>query len=335
MTIIVHFGMQKTASSSIQRTFHKIGAWDDCRYLAYSHSQANGLVTFREQADLDTFATEVDRVFIAPIREADAKTYIISSENFPFLDRDALTVLFTRLQDTGHDVRAVGYIRRPKSFMESIFQERLKKRHMKRKDLPRTHPHYRRKFSRFEHLRKNLGVDVAYWLYDPNTMAERCIVRDFCAKTGLSINPSLIDNSNVGLSLPAIKLLFVYRKHLARSGKKVIATRERAMVARLGALNGPKFRFHSRLAGPILKDFKSDTIWMQERLGTSLSEDIEAGDDQALLKFSDLNSINQEALDWLWSETAQKQDDDATPTDEASPDQIVERMMRLQVRHAA
>jgi len=246
MSIYLHFGMQKTASTTLQRTFKREGAWGNCLYLAYHGSQSNALMQFGQTHSPDEFRAEVERSFGAAIRACDRDHVVISSEALPLMDEGTLLALVETLQAMGRPVRMVGYVRRPASFMESIFQQRLKKRAMKPADIPGLYPQYRRKFAKFCKAQRRLGADLEFWRFDPKTLQGGCIVQDFCHRTGIDVPPGPVTTENVSLSLPAIRLLHIFRSHAPKAARQVTRRDDaRALVAELGTLKGPKFHLHS------------------------------------------------------------------------------------------
>jgi hypothetical protein len=329
MTIYLHFGMQKTASTSLQRSFQGKGRWGDYVYLSYGRTHSNDIVRRSKTRDLPAFLAAVDRAFAGPIRESGAEHAIISSENFPFFGEDALLAMLERLGQTGHDLRCVGYIRKPKSFMESIFQERLKKRRMTPKDVPDLYPDYRTKFAKFETARDRLGVAVDYWLFEPETMPHGCVVRDFCARLDIPFDPADVVRHNEGLSLPAIRLLQTYRTfgaERANSIKRKAGNRQ--LVAALATLGGPKFRLHSETAAPILAAQAEDIAWMEARLGAPLSEDLAAHDAGAIRALEELIDPGAPEIDWLLDRAGVRK----APPEAVPPEAVTEWMLRLRRR---
>lgn len=322
MAILLHFGMQKTASTSLQRSFHRKGRWEDCLYLACGGTQSNLLVEIRSRSGLDAFRAEIARAFLEPISRSDAARIIISSENFPFLDRDGVLALTEALLGTGHDLSMMGYVRRPASFMESILQERLKKRPLRAPDMPRLYPAYRRKFVPLQAAQRRFGVPVTYWRFDPGALEGGCIVRDFCARTGIPFDPADVVTENVGLSLPAIRLL--YRFRAAGGTEPHGAPGNRRLVARLGTLAGPKLRLHSTFTAPILAANRADIAWMERKLGCDLDEDLAARDAAAIRGLEDLARPDPAAFAWLWQETG-----GGTAPADPEPQALVGRMQQL------
>lgn len=327
MTVLLHFGMQKTGSTSLQRTFHRAGAWGNCLYLAWGGSQSNRIAAFRRECrNLREFRAGLDAAFGRDIRESSAEHVVISSEDLPFLDDSGFLALLEVLRATGRDLRTAGYVRKPVSFMESIFQERLKKRAMTVGDLPGLYPKYRRKFAKFHRAARQQGVPRQFWLFDPAHLRGGCIVEDFCHRTGLDMPPGPVVTDNVSLSLPAIRLLHVFRTFGGAAVEK--STRPdngRQLVNGLTGLKGPKFRLHSRLTGPMLERHAADIAWMEQRLKQDLSEDIAAHDATAISDIDDLLRIGDPEITWL--RDAGFADGDLTA--DAPPERIARAVARL------
>jgi len=207
MTIFMHFGMQKTANTSLQRSFRAKGRWNGHAYTSSGRTRSNNIVQFSKTHDRATFLRKADRALVAKNARSGAGTVIVYSVNFPFLG------MIERLHATGRPVRIVGYMRRPKSVMGSIFQERLKKRRIPPKDIAPLYPTCRRKF---EIARRTHGVETEYWPIEPARMPDACVVRDFCDRLSIQFDPTDIRRENVDLSLPATRFLQALHKFTQR-----------------------------------------------------------------------------------------------------------------------
>ncbi|QEM82063.1 hypothetical protein [Halomonas binhaiensis] len=180
--------------------------------------------------------------------------------------RDTLSKYF-------YDIQLVGYIRPPASFIESAFQQ-VVKGGASDFNLNRLYPRYRRNFSRIENVfgQKN----VSYWNFDTKSFPSGCVVTDFCSRLGIKINQNSIVKVNESLSLPAIKLLYTFRKFSSEiNAKNLSIAEDHVLINALSDLKGPKIKFHSSLLRPVLRDNRSSAKWMENRLGYSLERPID------------------------------------------------------------
>ena len=126
--------------------------------------------------------------------------------------------------------------------MESVFQQHIQGGQSGFR-LERQFPRYRQRYSRLE--RALQGARVEYWPFEPAAMPEGCVVRDFCRRLNLSIDPSEVQRANESLSLPAIRLLYAHRLYsrATDTGDASIDFTS-LLAAALGELSGPRLRLH-------------------------------------------------------------------------------------------
>ncbi len=313
MTIVLHIGMQKTASTSIQRTMTRMSRWGNSRYIKLDISNSNSLHTNYKDGKRKAFEKGVSELVRAVGNDADpAMNHVISSENLPMLPAEGVEYLLTELARTGQHIRVVTYVRKPVSFMESMFQQRLKRRLLADDDVRQVYPQYRRKFGTYEKMAETLDLSVEYWPFLPKEMEHGCVVRDFGRRIGSPIRAEDVVQDNFGLSQPALSLLYNYRSEVEKQESK---SEKGRMVKRLAKLKGPKLRFHPDLVAPILKKYRSDIEWMETRLGVSLEERPAADDDPAAIRaVSDLGKVHPDTVSWLMREVGVTWKKDGEPT---------------------
>ena len=312
----VHFGMPKTGSTSIQwtlyRYFHKPReTW--CHVGMGLKPSGNRFidVVFRTQVpqgfqnimkkyaisadQLLAERAEMERIFARNLQEVGERTAVLTSESIPGLDFPKLKDLQRRIAEAGLEARAVGYIRAPKGYIESNFQEEVKGGNGEFR-YAALFPRYR---NRFEPLERAFGRDnVEFWPFEPKTFVNGCVVQDFCSRIELKMPARRAVRSNDSLSLPALTLLYTYRKLIPKhiSAKFTVGTIE--LIKRLQSLEGAKLRFHSSLIEPLVEEHREQMAWMEDR-GVSLKEDLTASDATAVRSEEDLLTVAPESLLWL------------------------------------
>jgi len=125
-------------------------------------------------------------------------------------------------------------------------------------------------------------------------------VADFCLHLGIDRPPIVDRDANQSLSLPAVRFLFAYRHFFPASppGRRTIE-QNASLIAALGEIDGPRFRFHPLLLEPVFRAQGIHLDWLEARVGASLRDgmDDDLGPsircEEALLDFS------PESLDWL------------------------------------
>lgn len=317
MKAILHFGMPKTGTTSIQKTLHALAGRPDAGfvYLSKRRTNANQLVATLFRAERfprgrrgilrrllrlvlpSSRPSNIARGYlVSSLAEAGQLPSILSSENIHRIRPEDLQALHALYRSAGVTPHAVGYIRSPKSFMESAFQQRLKTG-LDTLDMARLYPAYQRSYEKFITV---FGTDhVHFWPFEPSLFKNRCAVQDFFTRLGLPLDKKQVQRVNESLSLHATQMLYAYRKHAALHGGRAMGKGNRLLTFRLAELAGPKLRLHSTLVGPELARHAADIRWMEERLGTSLQEDINRDDERAIRSEADLLNFSPQALAWL------------------------------------
>lgn len=341
---ILHYGMPKTGSSSIQT--YLLRSLADPRFfnLDLGRPGSGNLIaaTFRahpEQhhrsikrglapAEVQQEIVSIRAALARELERADGRTALLSAEllaNFSALEFAGLCD-FIRPHAT--EISAIGYVRAPLAFMESVFQQRVKSGTGSFR-LEQNYPRYRERFEKFETV---LGRGrVAYWSFAPATFPGNCVVQDFCARLGIRFDGGTVQRVNDSLSLPAIRLLYTYRKYGPGFGAGERALQENGLLkARLRELEGPPLRFHAELVRPVLDARRADIAWMEERLQRPFAES-PVNDHNAVRSEVDLLRYCPESIAWLGRQLGR------SPRDAAAigPPEVAGLMHELRVRLAA
>jgi hypothetical protein len=345
---IIHFGMHKTGSSSIQQSLAERLDDPGFRYVTTGVANSSGGIAIGFLDDPATYQgsrktgmsgsqLEHRRQIIRQRLSAQLRSErssgactILSAEYISTMKSGDFTSLCDFFAEHGYAVTAVGYIRSPKSYMESAFQQRVQGG-FNTFELSKVYPHYRYHFDKFDAI---LGRErVRFWHFDPRSFAGGCVVQDFCRRLGIAFPPANVVRTNEGLSRPAVSLLFAYRRFGPEFGVGPTVIRENLLLAqRFAQLRGPKLRFHSSLVAPILEEQRDDLAWMEERLGTSLSEDMTRDDGSAICSEGDLLVFVPEALQWLAEQLGPDYADKWRP--DMSPQEVAEWVHLLRLKLA-
>lgn len=354
---ILHVGMPKTGSSSIQETL--FFALDDPRFVYVSAGEPNAVRvlsllctdwTLPEHffgssgADSnfrDRRRRSYGRKVEASLRRARAHGLqpILSAESCWRMSEDELQRLRSLLERQGFAVRVVAYLRTWKEWIESSYQQRCKGECIHGSKpwavaFAPPNPSSLRYRERFETLDRVFGREnVLLRKFDPRSFPGRDVVRDFCHQLGISIPEGRIRRSNESLSLDALKLLVAYGRFGNRepgSGRRS-ARQHRWLVQRLRDLSGPPLRLHSSLVEPMLAPVLPQLDWLEERLGAPMREDLRAHDaaPECIRSDEDLLRFSGESLRWLAALTGGSI---AGTSGEETARQVGERVHRL--RHS-
>ena len=355
---IVHFGMHKTGSTSIQHTLADYLESPKFYYMNLgsrtrkSRNHSNELAIAFRSNPLTTKAARTESLNEAQIvkrrervykiisrqieKENNVENFIFSAEDLCHFNKKELQKFKTFLSTKINDFLVVGYVRTPKSFMESVFQQRLKSGVIKL-DFEDLYPDYKRKFEKFGTV---FGWDnIQFWLFDPKTFPDGCVVQDFCKRLNISMRKENIVRINESLSKEAISLLYTYRLYgpgygfseiaLRGEGNRVIKETRRLAVC-LSNFKGNKFRFSSSFVQPILSRHHEDIAWIEEKLGLPLEEDLEKDNTTAIKTEKDLLKFAPEATYWLAEQLGAKYV--KSWHDNITPQQVAEWMHLLRLK---
>jgi len=285
---IVHIGMQKSGSASIQRSLkgYADGSFYYARLGSPNHGRAmlglfapeklrNGRRFARSPETADPeYAARAARRLEESIAAAENRTLLISGEAINRMPADGLVRMRDYLRDRFDEIDVMGYVRPPGALMSSWFQQRVISGALGRRfRIEREYHCYREIFGAFDDI---FGRDhVHLRKFDPSAFPGGCVVRDFCTRVGLDLPASRFIRRNDSLTGNAVALVYAHRLLGPRFGHAVLLPDEvRDLGNCLKALGGGKFRFSPEIVAPVLAAQRADIEWMEERLGESLREEL-------------------------------------------------------------
>jgi hypothetical protein len=279
---IIHIGMHKTGSTSIQRSFD--GFDDKAFFYARLGERGNHSLSIysifanrperhhlhrsagHDQAGVERYNKKVWDRLNRSIAAARHRTFIISGEDITALPETDLEKLRDYFDTRFDDVTVVGYVRPPAGFITSSFQQRVKSGALSAFDPFRMYRNYEKSFGKFDRVFGSERVEL--WKFDPNAFPQGDVVADFCSRMGIALPKRRFVRVNESLSRQAVAALYIYNKFGKHPGA-------RALVDRLGALfKGGKLRLSPDIVRPVLERNRADIAWMEARLGRSLEEDL-------------------------------------------------------------
>lgn len=279
-TCVLHIGMHKTGSSSIQDylqthngklgngvVYANLGGSNHSGPLIYAfHSKEYNKSFFELRGDTDEKynkkVVNFRKLFFEAISSKYTKLFF-SAEGLIHLTTDELFLLKTELLNHVDSVSIVAYIRPPKSYMESAFQQKLKGQPVE-VNYKQLYPKYQMRFEKFEQV---FGI-VNYSLFDKTELVGGDIVEDFCHKNKINYYGSI--SANVSLSKLAIKFLYYYQKKRKKVTilEKQISTLELA----LKSLKGERFHLGSNAEQYIIDECSNDLDWINQRVNFKTTE---------------------------------------------------------------
>jgi len=319
LKIIIHAGMNKTGSSSIQVTFSK-AAIAPVEYMPDSvpnHSFTMMLLfkdkveeyhSFRARGQtrsqlLDERRITMDRL-TRYFAETPAETVLISGEDISVMNGEETARLAEFVYRQTDDVQVIAYVRPPCSFISSAFQQRVKGGNVTEFRPLNLWPQYEQRFSTLDDAFGRENVVLRPFIRDE--MAGGNVVLDLASFLNVDINSEDIVLANESLSLEATALLYTQR-HL---GKGMLTGFNRAhkvnnsFIRILAQIRGRKMVFSRSLVEGIVEVHKKDLAWIEDRLGREILDlpDPDAPGISCEADLLDLAAEQQDVLDRMLAE---------------------------------
>ncbi len=306
--LYLHAGQHKTGSSAIQNyLYERRDALPGVQYLYKDRANASMWMLAAFKADLDALPKYQHKghsvAHLAKIRRRARKRLeraiaaitepraVLSAEAVSLFTQEEMLDLQAFLAPHFSSITVLLYVRPMKSRLESAFQEKLKHRHAAFDE-----PFRLNYFRRASALAAAFGRDnLRIFRFDSRLFPRGDVVCHFLTELGLPLPESDSDtDANLGLSLPAVQLLYAYRQRYRSPSRQDLA-----VLARLSALPGPPFRFHSALYREIISSAPRGVSEFEALAGFSLDEEVAEDDAIAVRSEADLRAIPDTALEWL------------------------------------
>lgn len=294
MRIVVHLGMHKTGSSTIQEYLYRtpVPGAVYARSSSPNHSSLFVLL-FDDPENLPKYhgfrARGPDFVADLPAQRRKARaaleaqldalagtdcTLIFSGEDISSprfgAARARMHAFFRRWSD---DLSAIAYVRSPLSYCVSAFQQQLKGAHPVDPGFARAWPRYRGRFEQIDSLFGRENVQLRR--FAPEALKGGDVLEDFADRLGLSLPPRTAPlRVNESLGLEATALLYVQR----RLGRKLAGAPpgpqrvNPAFVELLRGVGRRRFTFAPAVWDEVVAANRADLDWMERRLGEPLQD---------------------------------------------------------------
>jgi len=298
---IVHIGMHKTGSSSVQHTLSKnpIEGFSYFELGSENHSipiysmytehperyhihQKSG----RSTEEITQYNKHVEEMFyLHLIKNEDKEKFIISGEDISVLSRDALQKFYLFLSNFFHSIQVIGYVRSPISFINSNVQELIKGGILLDK-IDKPFPNYKGIFQKFDDI---FGVDnVNLVHFDRSKLEKDDITIDFLTRIGSEIEFLLLETVNESMSLEALSILHAFNFYTkeVKPFKKEKTRQKLIDFLNLNIVQKTKFSIADTVASEVLLQNKKEVEWINNRLcidiidkGNSSQEGVSSYDD--------------------------------------------------------
>ena len=320
-TCILHVGMPKTGTSSIQASLYF--GLEDPRFRLVNLGHPNGSLfiepIFRDRPEefwlhrakglsperLRRMRPRLEarlRGSLRHVRDASA-TAIISAESLWWQSRGELERLRDFLASEGFEARVLAYVRPHRSFLESSFQQTLRfdgkairpARHAGgRWDLPV--PDLK---VRLGQLESAFGRDrITVRAFRRSSLEGGCVVRDFCRTLGIDLASASIERVNESLSGDAVRMLHCYNRFV-RHERPASFHAILMLLDTIAALKSDPLRLHPDVMAPIAGAIDRQDREILDRFGVDLREEGRDDVDRRVRDESDLFRIAPSSVAWL------------------------------------
>lgn len=268
--LVIHFGMHKTGSSSIQ---HSLARHADrlAQHTYLGFGRINGSPEMDRLFRGAAAPGGRDPAFRAALDGLEGRTGVISAEVISVFGPRAMDRLFDALARHGVRARFIGYVREPIGFYTSMLQQTLKTQRIDFDD-PESWFQGAARGGAYYHwidrLIERAGAgNVRAFAFEPRHFPGGSVVAHFLGELGLDPAAAPEAASNESLSATAIKALHAYRSRLApRDRDERFEVPLGPFLRRLRAIEGPRLRLAEPVAARIRARHPDFDDWARERL---------------------------------------------------------------------
>jgi len=332
--LILHVGMPKTGTTSIQSTLFRNTPDKRFRFISldcvFGNRCALGGFTSRDRPRFGFFSETIPKWYY-PILRRSSKAYltralracakdevipIFSAEIIWYLDQVDLRAISAFLNAEGYRPEVYGYLRAPLDFCESVFQQMVK---IGRCPSLENSSHLGSQYcNQINSLQCAFGKEhVRLKVFDPKSFPQRCVVRDFCSRIGMNFGDAKVIRENESINGEVTKLLYAWnRVHSKNVFGWYPRLKRRMVLESLQDLAGKPLRFHASLAKDLEAGLPTDVKEIQdenERVLPLSIADREAV--EGIATIDDLLQFSEETLQWLADRTNHQRVDPSDPTE--------------------
>ena len=311
---IVHIGMHKTGSSSIQdnlnKTQNKKFSYFDLGtpnhsvplYSLFSKIPEKYHVHRRKGftvSQVIKYNIEVDKMFRKHLSDnPQYDTFVISGEDISILPKESLKKFKNYLLSFFETIRIVAYIRSPLSYINSAFQEVVKGGASNfSAAINNRYPQYKNKFEKFDTVFGKENVFLYY--FDKNHLIKNNVTIDFIKKNNFKVNTKNFTRVNESLSLESISLLYVYNKFAPKPIQSKEGLKAYHMLRNiLSKFGSKKLQINKVLLQSIIDKNREDLVWIEDRMNIKISNEKSYLNDDSNIRYEkDLFDVAKSSID--------------------------------------
>ncbi|MBL4774246.1 MAG: hypothetical protein JKX98_11920 [Alcanivoracaceae bacterium] len=306
---ILHIGLHKTGTSSLQLSLHSSLNDKQHTYLnlfAPNHSERlyslfvenpeNYHMNKRKglsKNQIDRINLETKEMFQNSFNSSASETMIISAEDISVLTLPALKKLKVFLLYYFYEITIVAYVRSPFSYISSSFQEGVKAG-WNDFNISKLYPNYRNKLEKFDIVFDKEKVHI--WEFNRQSLFQNDVVQDFCYRLGIILNKENVIRSNNSLSKETLSLLYIYYKFGPGYGiGPNVQTENNLLIENLRILGNTRFNFSSTLVKSIIDSNIGDIRWIESRMGRSFINNFDE-DEKGVFNESNLVNVHSDLI---------------------------------------
>ena len=279
--LVIHAGMHKTGSTSIQAALakNKMRGVHVLKLIKPNHSLANVLLfedkpetyfAFRKQGataeDMAAQRHQLKRRLNRQLRRRAEETFVFSAERISSAADKAIKRMHAKFEPIFSNLDVYAYVRAPDAFLASMMQQSAKTGSDK---FQLTWPQYRKRFERLDRIFGREHVNLR--LFDKSRFHGGDVVSDFAQWTDLPLTNKMDMQRNSSVSAAGFALIACLRRnHVQEAKSKESALREQQVVQALRHLESVPFALCPDLVAREIEKQADDLAWMEDRLGEAL-----------------------------------------------------------------
>jgi hypothetical protein len=278
--VILHIGMHKTGTTSIQAT---LSGFDNgsVRYAQLNDQNhsipiyslfSKNKYNYHIHKNHGRTSEEIDCINKATVDDLESEltldrdTIVISGEDISTLENDEVEALTKWLSLRARSVKVMAYVRDPAGFASSALQQ-YNVGGMRQITLPT--PNYRERFEGF--CNSPYVDDIEFIEFDKNKLKDSSVVADFFSRIGLNDINIEEQRTNESMSLQCAQLVYRFNKYGNPTTGSELLTRSRDEFIYFLRQNikGSKFSIpEDWISANIDKD---DVLWMEQKSNIKLA----------------------------------------------------------------
>ncbi len=286
---IVHIGMHKTGSSSIQHNLNRTSninfsyfdlGLENHSIPIYSLFSKNGNNYYihkkmgRTEKEINNFNINVHNGFQDHIyKNMNYNTFIISGEDISLLSPDDLVGFRKYLLDYFEKIQIVAYVRSPISYVNSAVQQVIKGGEGNlQQSAKREYPRYKNKFDKFDTIFGKENVEL--YFFSKSNLIEGDATADFLYRQKLKVKEKKFLSTNESMSLESIALLYIFNKY---SSKPIANSKgnqaKHELLRMLQNMGSKKFLLSKEYILKVVDYDKDDLLWIENRMDIKISDE--------------------------------------------------------------